>query len=304
MLITGCSGAVPSVNSDSSAAPSATPPLVRIGPDGPEPPDVEGLVAYGTQHSDAFGGLYLDPPGGGTVVMLFTHDLDTHQRAVNEIRPGTRVRQVEFTEAALLALLESLDFEALAADGMEMVSAGLDTIGNRVTLDLKSNDPTAELRLELAHGGMLEVTVFPLAGEWANVQSGDGWRLLVARDGLGADAFTVRAATTVAEWSQLAQALGIEPAQPHPDLETEVVVAFFHGVGSSCPEMRLDAVEIGAGVVFSRVSDPLAPRACTADLAASAVFIVAVERSALPADGFTLRLTEDGVGEPIEVSLP
>jgi hypothetical protein len=292
-------------------APAATPAPPRIGPDGPEPPDVEGLVAYGNQHPDTFGGLYLDPPGGNRVVMLFTDDLEEHQHAVNDILPGTQVRQVRFTEAALVELLESLDFEALEADGIQMIGAGLDTSGNRVTLEVKSNDPTVEVRLELAHGGMLDVTVYPLPGEWANVTEGDGWRLLAFGEASGAEAYTVRAATTASEWDELWEALALDVGRPDPDLATEVVVSFGHGIGSSCPELRLDGVAIEGGVVYSETSDPLAPRACTADLAGAATFVVALERTALPASGFTLRLAREtvtcadcGFSEEIEVPLP
>jgi hypothetical protein len=68
--------------------------------------------------------------------------------------------------------------------------------------------------------------------------------------------------------------------------------------------MRLDGVAIQGGVVFSETSDPLSPRACTADLAGAVMFLVAIERDALPTDGFTLRLRQDDIGESIEVPLP
>lgn len=307
VLLAGCGiGTGPSATAapaPTDAAP-ATPPPVRIGPDGPEPPDIDGLIAYGNRHRDVFGGLYLDPPGGSRVVMLFTADLDTHRQAVSDILPGTQVRQVRFTEAALVALLESLDFEALEAGGMQMVGAGLDTIGNKVTLDVKSNDPTVELRLELAHGGMLDVTVHPIPGAWANVESGDGWRLLATGEASNAEAYVVRAATDPGSWDEMWTAIGLEGAAPAVNLAAEVVVSFGHGIGSSCPEMRLDGVAIQDGVVFSETSDPLSPRACTADLAGAVMFLVAIERDALPADGFTLRLRPDDIGESIEVPLP
>jgi hypothetical protein len=307
VLLAGCgigagssATAVPALT---DAAP-ATPPPVRIGPDGPEPPDIDGLIAYGNRHRDVFGGLYLDPPGGSRVVMLFTADLDTHRQAVSDILPGTQVRQVRFTEAALVALLESLDFEALEARGIQMVGAGLDTIGNKVTLDLKSNDPTVELRLELAHGGMLDVTVHPIPGAWANVESGDGWRLLATGEASHTEAYVVRAATDSGSWDEMWTAIDLDGAAPAVDFAAEVVVSFGHGIGSSCPEMRLDGVAIQGGVVFSETSDPLSPRACTADLAGAVMFLVAIEREALPTDGFTLRLRQDDIGESIEVPLP
>ena len=316
VLLVGCGiGAGPSATEDPVPPLSeleATPPPVRIGPDGPEPPDVEDLLAYGRRHRDAFGGLYLDPPGGSRVVMLFTADLETHRQAVNDILPGTQVRQVRFTEEALVALLESLDFEALEAEGIHMVSAGLDTIGNKITLEVTSNDPTVELRLELTHGGMLDVTVFPVPGEWSNATEGDGWRLLEAGEASGSEAYTVRAATNAEAWAETWEALAIsDDPPPEVDFGAEVVVSFGHGIGSSCPELRLDDVHIEAGVVYSVTSDPLSPRACTADLVGAAVFVVAVERDSLPDGGFTLRLSREtvtgpgaGFSEEIEVSLP
>lgn len=311
VLLVGCglgagSPATPAPASPplSELAPEVTPPPVRIGPDGPEPPDIDDLIAYGRRHRDAFGGLYLDPPGGSRVVMLFIADLDTHRQAVNDILPGTQVRQVRFTEAALDALLESLDFEALEAEGIHMVGAGLDTSGNKVTLDVKSNDPTVEVRLELAHGGMLDVTVYPVPGEWMNVTEGDGWRLLASGQAGGQEAYVVRAATDEVAWSDVWGTIGLGGAAPVVDFDDEVVVTFAHGIGSSCPEVRLDGVTIQDGVVFSETTDPLAPRACTADLAGAVVFVVAIARDALPDDGFTLQLRADDIGDSIEVSPP
>lgn len=299
----GASGTADPAPALTDAAPP-TPPPVRIGPDGPEPPDVDGLIAYGADHADQFGGLYIDPPGGTKVVMLFTADLGRHQAAVNAIVPGTRVRQVTYTEAQLTAVIESLDFRALAADGIEVLSAGVDIIDNHVDLEVKSNDPTVELRLELAHTGMLDVTVYPLPGPWANVTDGDGWRLLADGQAAGQEAYIVRAATDADGWAELWSTVGFGGPAPDVDLANEVVVSFAHGIGSSCSEMRLDGVTIQDGAVFSESSDPLAPRACTADLVGAVVFVVAVERDALPDDGFTLRLRPDDIGESIEVPLP
>ena len=289
---------------------AGSPPPAQLGSDAPdepvpEPGSVEDLQAYGADHPDEFGGLYVDPPGSTSVVMLFTGHLERHQAAVAAIMPGTRVRQVAHTEAELTALMESIDFEALEAEGIEMLSAGVDITGNRVTLDVKANDPTLELRLEVAHGGMLDVTVFPLPGDWANVPDGEGWRLLAAGEAGPEDAYVVRAATDAAAWAEMWSAIGLEGGPPAVDFTEEVVVSFGHGISSTCREVRLDGVGIEDGVVFSQTSDPLSPRNCTLDLRGAAVFLVAIERSALPGDGFTLRLArEDMAGDDLEVPLP
>jgi hypothetical protein len=307
--IVGCAATGPgaSVSREADPEPSIS---IRIGPDGPELPDeVAALQAYGAEHADEFGGLWVEDQSRGSFVMLFTDHLDAHAAAIAEIWPRVTVRRARYSEAALMALLESLDLQSMAADGIEPLSAGLDTMNNRVTLDLKSDDPTLEARLELQYGGMLEVTVHPLPGDWANVAEGDGWRLLVAGEAGGGEAYTVRAATDEAGWDEMWTAIGLEAERPAVALEREVVVSFAHGIGSSCPELRLDGVEITGGVVFSRTSDPLAPRGCTADLVGAATFVVAIDRDALPEGGFTLqlgpeRVTGGGFTEVIDVPLP
>jgi len=97
---------------------------------------------------------------------------------------------------------------------------------------------------------------------------------------------------------------GVSPA-PEVDLGSEVVVAFLHGIGSSCQGVRLDSVVIDqpAAAVLSLVSDPLAQRNCTADLPGSAFFVVALARDALPAEGFSLSRCPDCPGGRIAVEL-
>lgn len=294
-----------------ASRPAATPRVPDIQSDRPDivGTGIEGLQAYGQAHVDEFGGLYIDPPGGHHVVMLFTTNLEAHAEAIEAIQPGTTVRQVDHSEAELIALLESIDFEDLAADGVEMIGAGVDVINNRVTLDAKSNDPSAALRLEVAYGGLLDATIFPLPGEWTNVAADEGWRLIAAGQS-ATDAYTVRAATDEVGYAEMWKAIGLDGEAPVVDLASEVVVSFGHGVGSTCPEVRLDDVRIEAGVVLSVTSDPLEPRACTADLVGAAAFVVAIARDAVPG-GFTLWLNEfaadraDGeFSAPVEVELP
>lgn len=270
------------------------------------------LTAYGAEHRDTFGGLYIDQAAGGDVVMLFTRDVERHARVASALAPAgmtVRVRQVDFAEAELTEVLDGLDFEALGP-GVEMVGAGVDTIRNVATLEVKTNDAGFEQRTESEYGGRLDVTVHPVPGPWQNAAGGEGWSLLTAGEASGEEAYTVRAATDAPALAELWEVLGLGEEQPQVDFETDVVVSFAHGIGSSCPEIRLDDVTVGAEV-FSLTSDPLSPRACTADLAGAAVFVVAVSRDAVPAAGFTLRLGEQtvtcddcGFSEEIQVLLP
>ena len=313
ILVVGCAADGPG-GAAATGGPSPTESIViPMGPDGPELPEdvVAQLQAYGAEHPDEFGGLYVEDQSRGSFVMLFTDRLEEHAAALAEIWPRVTVRGVRHSEAALMEVLEGLDLASMAGPGLEPMSAGLDTMNNIVTLDLKSDDPTLETRLELQYGGMVDVTVYPLPGEWANVTAGDGWRLLAAGETAASEAFTVRAATDEAEWEALWSTLALEGERPPANLADEVVVSFGHGISRSCPEVRLDGVAITGGVVYSQTSDPLAPRGCNADLGGAAVFVVAVEREALPAGGFTLQLAEQritgqgaGSTEVLDVPLP
>lgn len=192
-----------------------------------------------------------------------------------------------------------------------MVGAGIDIIRNVVTLEVKTNDPSFEERMESQSGGRLDVTVHPVPGPWQNASDGDGWRLIAFGEAGGEEAYTVHAATDQEAFVTMWTALGLDGDVPAVEFAEEVIVSFGHGIGSSCREMRLDDVTIEGGEVFSLTSDPLSPRACTSDLAGAAVFVVAVSRDALPANGFTLRLSHDpltcgaecGSSEEIEVLL-
>ena len=276
--------------------------------------DLGALAAYGAEHPDTFGGMYIDQAAGGDVVLLFTRDVERHARAASALVPAgvaVRVREVDFTEAELNEVMDGLDLGSMNQPGLEMVSAYVDTIRNVVTLEVKTDDPNFKKQLENAHRGRLEVTVHPVPGPWQNATDGDGWRLLAFGERGGEEAYTVRAATDAATWAQMWEAIGLGGAPPAADFETEVVVSFGHGIGSGCRELRLDDVEVADGAVFSVTSDPLEPRACTADLAGAALFVVSVLRGALPADGFSLRLSERtitcaecGFIEAIEVPLP
>ena len=306
--ITGCRGL-----QLGASAPAVSEPLpsvsIRMGPDGPELPDeVAALQAYGAEHADEFGGLYVEDQSQGSFVMLFTDHLDEHAAALAEIWPRVTVRSVKYSEAALRELQDRLGRELFGAEGIELLSTSVDIMTNQVQVALKADDPTLEQRLEAAHPGMLDVSVIPPSGPWANVAEGDGWRLMAVGES-PTEAYTVRAATDAAEWDAMWEAIGLAGERPEVDFETEVAVSFGHGIGSGCREVRLDHVEIGPMVVFSRTSDPLAPRGCEADLAGAAVFVVAVDRAALPADGFTLqlgpeRVTGGGFTEVIDVPLP
>ena len=129
-----------------------------------------------------------------------------------------------------------------------------------------------------------------------------GWRLVAAVDRGPQFAYSVRAATSAVEWSTLWNELSPGLDEPEIDFETDIAVVFAEGTGGpgNCSERRLDRVVIDGerGLVYSEISDPLAPRGCDAMLGGSSVFVVALARAILPASPFTLQLhaTETCVG--------
>jgi hypothetical protein len=158
-------------------------------------------------------------------------------------------------------------------------------------------------------------TVHPDPNGWHDRDSGPGWRLL-ARETLPSPerAYVVHAATDLAEYRELWSEIGFAGPRPEVDLDHEIVVSFAHGIGSSCPEMRLDDVVIDGSDVYSVASDPIvdahgSPRLCTADLAGAVTFVVAVERDALPGEAVMLWLSDAArIGrlnsEPLRVRVP
>src|SRR5687767_9579863 len=148
VLVAGCTG--PAAEPTMPAPSIDASPVVHDGPIAGDP--IGRLQAYGQAHADEFGGMYIDPPGGQHAVMLFTANEAAHAAAVEAIKPGTSVRTVEHTEAELQAILAEFDFEALKAQGIEMLTASVDVINNRATLEAISSDLTAEARLELSYG--------------------------------------------------------------------------------------------------------------------------------------------------------
>jgi hypothetical protein len=255
------------------------------------PDDYSALVAYGVRRADQYGGMYIDQPLG-LPVMLFTGNLDAHRAAVAALPRGAAVdvRPCTFTEAELTAVIDDLDFDALRAEGIDIISASLDTINNVVTVEAKAASPAAKTALEDRYGGKLLATIHPLPGAWTNRGAGNGWQLIANME-RGADwAYAARGATSEAEWTLLWNELSPGLDRPAVDFSSEIVAVFGVGMGGGCREVRLDDVVIdpSGGAVYPRTSDPLAPRVCDDMLNGAAMFVVGLARDALPAFPFKL----------------
>lgn len=260
---------------------------------------VTRLTAYGAKNFDSFGGLMIDPPGTNHYVMLFTGDLERHRAALAALpgAPAVELRGCQFTESEMKAVMDVIVADLGHASDPQLMSVSLDTRNNRVVLEAKSNTPGLQSDLEARYGGSVIVNLYPLPGPWANRQEGVGWRLLASGilRGASEEAYRVHAATTDEEWQVLWRILDTVNPAPPIEIGSEIAVSFAEGIGSGCPEVRLDDVvfDFADRVIYSVTSDPLAPRGCTADLVGAAFFVVALDRAALPDSPFTVRLWKD-----------
>lgn len=290
---------------------------IRSSPSPSEPGfagDVTGaLQRYAAGQPDVFGGLYLD---GGLTVVQFTDELARHDAALQAlgIAPASyRLERVENTEAELLDLQREISDELASGGiaGAQLVSSSVDTIHNVVEVTVKSNDPNLapQLRARFGDADVLELIVAPLVEDWEQPVAGDGWRLL--GHARVAESYTVRLAADAAELAALWDTVGMPGSPPEVDFGQALVASFVQGIGSSCPELRLDAIEVAGDAVFPRLSDPFQPRACTADLVGGQAFVVALDRELVPAGPFRVRLAppdqplpcggDCGSGAPAEV---
>jgi hypothetical protein len=305
LVATGCAQGM-GMGAGGSAAPqtstSRPPGMQDVTPED----DAGKVQQYGAAHADEFAGVYFQHEGGGPLVALFTGHLDLHQRNLDALLGGSghvTVQGAVFTEAELQGFMDTVmrKTEQLAAQGISVMLAGEDTIGNRVTVEAKSDDPDAASTIEaLAPAGAIIATIYPADKPWTQPTSGPGWRLLGVFDkrGVGSLPYTVAYAADgpalASEWQRY-ELPGDPPAW---DPSTELAIILSDGRGSGCLHLRLDGVGIDAGarLVYGEFSDPDAPRACTADLAGAQVFVIAVERDQLPQSPFTLRIKQRPIG--------
>jgi hypothetical protein len=290
------------LGADPSRSPLSTTSALPTNPDGPSDELGQVAQAYGQRHPDEFAGVYYDQQHGGRLVARFTGHLDVHQHALDDLlgSPGrVVVLSAVFTEATLQRIVDAVggSYPQLAAQGIDLMTAGVDVIHNRVEVEAKTDNPEAE-RILQAYGppGVIVVHLYPADKPWSQPTEGPGWRLLGAFD--THLPYTVAIALDPAQLATEWERYGLPGDPPAWDPPREVVIILSDGIGSSCPELRLDGVvmDADARLVHGEFSDPYTPRVCTADLAGAKTFVVAVARDLLPPSPFTLRIRAEPIG--------
>ncbi len=103
------------------------------------------LNAYGADHRDEWGGLYIDDAAGGAIAVQFTGHLDDHTLAIANLLPPDaqwEVRQVRWSLRDLRALAERIkaDQAFLKAAGAPYYGGGVDESENIAILRVQSAD--------------------------------------------------------------------------------------------------------------------------------------------------------------------
>ncbi len=248
------------------------------------------------QTRPGFVDLWIDRDHLGWVTLAFSDDAETRQRELESEFPGVGVVavEVEFDDGQLEAIQQRVH-EVLAPE-VAQGSAVMTTQGV-VMIMIGAGTPERIAAVEAAFAGQpvcidaVDPGLLPEPGPQA--PGGIGWRLLVTEP----TGFPYRTgiAWDDASLADLWATSGVEAAIPAIDWAREVVLWFGAVYGSSCPNLRLDDVVVDerASLVYAEIVLPDAPVACTAD-ANPRAFLVALERTRLPAPPFTIQLDADG----------
>ncbi|CAN5816487.1 hypothetical protein BH23CHL8_BH23CHL8_03140 [soil metagenome] len=245
-------------------------------------------------------GLWIDRENFGWLTLAFSKDADARQTDLLERFPDAGVVAVAVDNTAA-------DLRRLHRRAVRELRGSLESFG--VSDDVQRNvveigvpyltaDVVADLERRFAgepicvDGG--DPADRPVPGPQPT--EGDGWRLVGHRQG-GGEVYRTGIATDERAYRRLWRLAEMRGRPPAVDLTDHVVLWFAEPHGSSCPERRLDDVVVDRETrrVYPLLVDPEANLGCTDDIAGSWQFLVALERSRLPAGPFMLQL---GPGDP------
>jgi hypothetical protein len=242
-----------------------------------------------------FEALWIDREHNGWITLAFSQDADQRRADVQARFPtdGVVVVAVDWNMDELLTLQASIpprfDPGFVQTTGVYedrgVVGVGIGPL---------TEERIAMVEQELAGAAVCiegyDPVLVPEPGP--QPQAGNGWRLLA--DEKTGFPYRTAFASDQADLEALWRQAGISSSLPDVDFESEVVVWFGAVYGSSCPNLRMDDVVVGDGVVYPEIVDLDGPGPCTADANPHA-YVVAIERSSLPSEGFVIRLQS---GEP------
>lgn len=261
----------------------------------------EEVLAWAEQQP-GFSSIWIDRDHNGWVAVGFTTDVAERQAEIEDLfaDDGVVAVEVPYTTDELLEVqqrLIALDIEGLGGAGAMpdrgVVRADFGVLTPEVLSAL------APLRGEpICVSGLPESEAVP---EGEQPTGGEGWRLL--GDDLTGATFRTGVATTPEQLAVLWAEAGLPGEPAEVNFETEIAVWFGAVYSSGCP-VRLDAVVVTGDTLHGDFVLPGNPGACPGDANPHA-FVVAVERSMLPAGPFQVQLNAEDppLGVPEERTL-
>lgn len=240
-----------------------------------------------------FQALWIDRDRAGWVVVAFSKDVAARQAELAEAFPG--VGAVAIGVDWTMADLERLQQRVVDAlqPRFGSFASGIDLMRGRVTIGLGVLSPDRVEAVEMLFGGE-RVCVQGLdpsqaIREGPQPTSGAGWRLLATEK--AGEPYRTGIAADQEAYEDLWSGVGLTAAPPTVDFETEVVIWLGAVYGSSCPDIRLDAVvsDVDRKLVHGSIVLPSTFVSCSAD-ANPRAFVVAFERAKLPPPPFGIQL--------------
>lgn len=268
-------------------------------PGGEEPPEDVAFVVtpWADAHPDLFAGVWWDRAAGEFV--FATTDGGQSSALIEQELPVDleyRVEVVPHSASQLRVLQQRI--VSLSEMGIE-VSSGHRVWDGLLEIDLPILDEPSTDAVRGVFAGDLDAicvtgadpaTVPP---DGPQPTSGDGWQLLADQTRRG-EAFSVHVAVNAEEYDTLWASLALDSDPPPVDFATQIVVHFGAVYSGSCPEIRLDGVnfDLDRSLVTAAIVQLGGNRVCTAD-ANSRAYVVAVDKSRLPAVPFVVSLKPD-----------
>lgn len=266
-------------------------------------PHTDDLRAW-AQSRPGFEDIWIDRDHNGWIALAFSQDAALRQAELEEEFPdiGVVAVAVDWTNAELQALRDEV-FVVLGEGALENYGGSHSVSTGFVEIDVPILDEATLEPLEPFADDRLCVSGLDptdAVSDGPQPTEGAGWRLLgTERTG---DSYRTGIATTPEQYDELWATAGLAAAQPAVDFVDEVVIWFGAVYGSGC-EIRMDDVVFDQNehLVHGNFVLPGSPVSCNDDANPEA-FVVAVERSMLPAAPFAiqLRATDPPSGVPEE----
>jgi hypothetical protein len=240
--------------------------------------------------------IWVDRENLGWVTVTVTQDAAKRQRQLERRFPdvGAVVVEVPNTRKQLSKLQRRVGREVFPE--IENASTWLDTAANVVGLStyVVTDEIVAFLEPRFAGEPLCIEGGDPsmLIPDGPQPTEGDGWTLLGALQGPPEPSYRTGIATTPEQLDALWAEAGMPGAVPPVDFDADVVLWFAEAHGSGCTDLRLDdvVVDLELSLVHPLIVMPDDPSFCTSDLAGAYQFLVALERSRLPAGPFAMQL--------------